>query len=65
MNTLRMVVSISVLALSGCAEPVNRPVPSLIVGRSGEDYPVTCYVRARDFHGLVPMSCSTAVMTRP
>ena len=58
-----------VLVLSGCAgwpqAQVNRPVPSLVVGASGEDYPITCYVRARNFHGLVPMSCSTAMMTRP
>ena len=67
MNIRMKVAGILVLVLmpSACATPVNRSVPSLIVGASGEDYPVTCYVRARNFHGLVPMSCSTAVMTRP
>jgi len=60
------VESVAVLAfLYGCAE--MRPatdLPGLRVTSEG-DSPVVCYVRAKSFNGLVPMSCREAAMVRP
>jgi hypothetical protein len=52
---------IAALLLEGC---VTATPPSMVETTLGER-PATCYVRARSFHGFVPMSCSEALLVRP
>jgi hypothetical protein len=73
------VVIVVAIALSGCsaslefpprpiATPEERPAgpqsPAIVETGEG-DKPALCYVRARGFRGLVPLSCSEAAMVRP
>ena len=55
------------LELSGCASLYDqgRVVPSMVRSPWGDDESITCYVRARQFNGLVPMACSQAMLARP
>lgn len=51
------------LGLIGCTTIGDQPGP--LVETSRGEQPQVCYVRARNFHGLVPISCAEALEARP
>ena len=73
-----MPFALMILSLIGCAASVEFPpraveqavetsgpqAPAIVQSKEG-DRPGVCYVRARSFRGLVPLSCDEAIMVRP
>jgi hypothetical protein len=51
--------------LVGCATISSGNAPEPLLFGLGGERPSVCYVRAKHFNGLVPMSCIEAAMVRP
>lgn len=79
MRAAAVVIAASLAGCSGSfsipPQPLTQPQPlaareegpqaPMIIDRDTGETPAVCYVRARNFKGLVPLSCTEAQMIRP